>query len=192
MLNKEEIQEKIREYKIEDYLATIGSIPVKSSAIRDTYLCPIHDERTGSFMVYKDDDKDRYKCFGCGVSGDIINLISECDKISLREAFFRVVGNIEYSATSYIDRYIAKIEEEKNPEESIDNLNLKFTLLCKNFLKTVNKDKEYCKKIDKFYNLIDRYTIVNDISSLEKGYEKISEEIFPNLVKEYEEQNQFT
>lgn len=34
--------------------------------------CPIHDDTTPSFRVY---DSIRFKCFGCGASGDVLELI---------------------------------------------------------------------------------------------------------------------
>ncbi|NCZ86935.1 MAG: DNA primase, partial [Actinobacteria bacterium] len=36
-------------------------------------LCPFHAEKTGSFNVR--DETGRYKCFGCGASGDVFTFI---------------------------------------------------------------------------------------------------------------------
>lgn len=37
-------------------------------------LCPFHQEKTASFTIYTDDQgAERYKCFGCGKSGDHID-----------------------------------------------------------------------------------------------------------------------
>src|SRR3990167_8163608 len=33
--------------------------------------CPLHQERTPSFCV--DREKQRFKCFGCGVGGDVVD-----------------------------------------------------------------------------------------------------------------------
>ena len=38
-------------------------------------LCPFHDEKTPSFNV--DGHKQRYHCFGCGLSGDIIDFLMQ-------------------------------------------------------------------------------------------------------------------
>src|SRR6056297_1305404 len=37
--------------------------------------CPFHEERTPSFYVVP--DKGFYKCFGCGVSGDVFKFLQE-------------------------------------------------------------------------------------------------------------------
>ena len=34
--------------------------------------CPFHSEKTASFHLYR----QRYRCFGCGVSGDVVDLVA--------------------------------------------------------------------------------------------------------------------
>ncbi len=46
--------------------------------------CPFHDERTASFIVSP--EKNIYKCFGCGVSGDALKFLQEYKKLSFIEA----------------------------------------------------------------------------------------------------------
>ena len=57
---------------------------LKSGKKSEIGLCPLHNEKTPSFHVYKDDN--RYKCFGCGKSGDAIQLIREVEKIDFTDA----------------------------------------------------------------------------------------------------------
>ncbi len=40
--------------------------------------CPLHEDTSPSFVVYKNDDK--YRCFGCGSKGDAIDFIRELKK----------------------------------------------------------------------------------------------------------------
>src|SRR5918996_2438261 len=47
-------------------------------------LCPFHGEKTPSFHVYG--DKGFFKCFGCGVGGDVIKFVELHDKISFPDA----------------------------------------------------------------------------------------------------------
>ena len=47
-------------------------------------LCPFHGEKTPSFHVYG--DKGFFKCFGCGVGGDVIKFVELYDKVSFPEA----------------------------------------------------------------------------------------------------------
>ena len=46
--------------------------------------CPFHHEKSPSFHV--EEDKGRYHCFGCGVSGDIIKFQMETQNMSFPEA----------------------------------------------------------------------------------------------------------
>lgn len=46
--------------------------------------CPIHGEKTPSFIVTP--AKNIFKCFGCGVGGDAIQFVMEHEKISFAEA----------------------------------------------------------------------------------------------------------
>lgn len=56
----------------------------KSGAARYTGLCPFHSEKTPSFSVHA--GHQFYKCFGCGVSGDVIKFVQEIEGISFYEA----------------------------------------------------------------------------------------------------------
>lgn len=47
-------------------------------------LCPLHKERTPSFTIFLNDN--RWYCFGCNHSGDIINLVRELQGLSFLEA----------------------------------------------------------------------------------------------------------
>jgi len=47
-------------------------------------LCPFHKEKTASFSVTP--GKGLYKCFGCGVSGDVIGFVVKHDKLSFPAA----------------------------------------------------------------------------------------------------------
>jgi DNA primase len=47
-------------------------------------LCPFHQEKTGSFSVNQ--PRQWYKCFGCGVSGDVLTFVMEIDGLTFPEA----------------------------------------------------------------------------------------------------------
>ena len=66
----------------------IGSVfdvpPARDSSDRASYLCPIHNEKTPSFVWYKKDN--RYHCFGCQAHGDVIDLSMKIHGFSFKEA----------------------------------------------------------------------------------------------------------
>ncbi len=47
-------------------------------------LCPFHQEKTGSFNVNQ--ARQFYKCFGCGVGGDVLKFVQEIDGLTFPEA----------------------------------------------------------------------------------------------------------
>jgi len=47
-------------------------------------LCPFHEEKTPSFHIYS--EQNRFKCFGCGRGGDVINFVEELQDLSFIEA----------------------------------------------------------------------------------------------------------
>ncbi|MGN8512489.1 DNA primase [Helicobacter pylori] len=56
--------------------------------------CPFHDERSASFMVSQ--EKNIYKCFGCGVGGDAFQFLQEFKKISFTEAIEEIASMYNY------------------------------------------------------------------------------------------------
>ncbi len=56
----------------------------KSGANRFTGLCPFHNEKTGSFTV--NTAKQRYYCFGCHATGDVVHFVMEMEHVSFYEA----------------------------------------------------------------------------------------------------------
>jgi DNA primase len=59
-------------------LKRVGSTP------RYMGLCPFHNEKTPSFSVHM--SHQFFKCFGCGVGGDVIKFVMEIERISFVEA----------------------------------------------------------------------------------------------------------
>ncbi|HEY1977822.1 MAG TPA: DNA primase [Candidatus Baltobacteraceae bacterium] len=47
-------------------------------------LCPFHSEKTPSFHVHP--DRGFFKCFGCGVGGDVITFLQKLENVAFAEA----------------------------------------------------------------------------------------------------------
>lgn len=54
------------------------------SSVRYMGLCPFHTEKTPSFSVHG--AFQFYKCFGCGVGGDVIKFVMEIERLTFYEA----------------------------------------------------------------------------------------------------------
>lgn len=75
--------EELKKIPIETVLPQ-GLIKEYSQNNRTKYKCPLHNEKTASFVIYK--DTNSFHCFGCGKGGSIIDLVMYLEKIPLAEA----------------------------------------------------------------------------------------------------------
>lgn len=79
----QEIIEEVRSHS--DIVEVIGSyVKLKRSGSGYVGLCPFHSEKTPSFSVSA--SRQMYKCFGCGVGGNVITFIMEYENYSFTEA----------------------------------------------------------------------------------------------------------
>src|SRR5579864_3068310 len=70
-----------------DIVKTIGEyVRLKRTGTTGRYmgLCPFHTEKTPSFNVNA--TMQRFKCFGCGLGGDVFTFVMEIERISFFEA----------------------------------------------------------------------------------------------------------
>jgi DNA primase len=73
--------------------------------------CPFHSEKTPSFSV--NEDIQRFKCFGCGVSGDVINFIEKIEGIDFPKAVEIAANRAGVEIKKESNPYLDKIGKEK-------------------------------------------------------------------------------
>lgn len=67
-----------------DVVDIVGKyVQLKQAGKNFSGLCPFHSEKTPSFIVSP--ELQRYKCFGCGETGDIFNFIQKVENIDFPE-----------------------------------------------------------------------------------------------------------
>lgn len=77
---KEEIRQRLDLVEIiQEYVALK---PAGSHALKA--LCPFHQEKTPSFHVSR--DKQIWRCFGCGVGGDVFSFVMQMEGVDFPEA----------------------------------------------------------------------------------------------------------
>lgn len=69
---KEKNQFNIQEIKLKPIEEILNSFGIK---YKKKCLCPLHDERTPSFIIFK--KTNTWKCFGCGKGGDNITFVKQ-------------------------------------------------------------------------------------------------------------------
>ena len=68
----------------------IAGLQLYKKGDRYTGLCPFHEEKTPSFTIF---ENGRFRCFGCGASGDGVDLVAQAMNIPLKEAAFLIAKN---------------------------------------------------------------------------------------------------
>ncbi|MDD3821825.1 MAG: DNA primase [Bacilli bacterium] len=72
-----------------DIVDIIGEyIPLTKKGRNFFGICPFHEENTPSMSVSK--EKQIYKCFGCGASGNVITFVMSYEKMSFPEAIYKL------------------------------------------------------------------------------------------------------
>ena len=61
-----------------------GYTPLKKAGRSFKGLCPFHQEKTPSFVVFP--DSQNFHCFGCGKGGDLFTFYMEIERVDFREA----------------------------------------------------------------------------------------------------------
>lgn len=97
------------------YDVAIGYMELKKISGQYKGKCPFHEEKTPSFTITK--DKKKYKCFGCGETGDSISFLMKHDKLSYPEAIKKLADKYfieipEYSKKREIKKPVAPIKKD--------------------------------------------------------------------------------
>ena len=82
MIPQEYIQEVVRRNDIEEVVGQYVQLRRRGRTLSG--LCPFHNEKTPSFVVYP--DTQSFYCFGCGAAGDVINFVRKYNNLSYVEA----------------------------------------------------------------------------------------------------------
>ncbi len=84
-----EFIDRVREAS--DVVAVVGEhVRLKRAGRTWKALCPFHTEKTPSFTVNQ--DRQIFKCFGCGEGGDVFRFVMEFEKLSFPEAIETLAG----------------------------------------------------------------------------------------------------
>jgi DNA primase len=68
-----------------DIVSVVSEVtPLKKAGTSWKGLCPFHQEKTPSFVVYQ--DKGIFKCFGCGVGGDVVKFVQLQQQLGFPDA----------------------------------------------------------------------------------------------------------
>ena len=90
-------------------------VKLKKKGKNYSACCPFHNEKTPSFSVSQ--EKQFYHCFGCGVSGNVINFVMEHDRLEFVETIEELAGHlgleIPYEKSSFNNNNYPSVSQEK-------------------------------------------------------------------------------
>ena len=104
-----------------DIVKIVGDyVKLRKAGANFVGLCPFHQEKTPSFSVHP--VKQIFKCFGCGVAGDVFKFVMLIDSLTFPEALRRVAekvgvrleeraGDETYDANSKLRAALMKLHE---------------------------------------------------------------------------------
>ncbi|VEU81675.1 DNA primase [Mycoplasmopsis arginini] len=102
MSNKQNIWEYVLSKS--DIVSIISDyVPLTKKGKNYVACCPFHDEKTPSFSVSP--EKNIFKCFGCGKSGNVIKFVEYKDNVSALEATRRLAEKQALNISQYKDFY---------------------------------------------------------------------------------------
>ncbi|MBL7770168.1 MAG: DNA primase [Flavipsychrobacter sp.] len=119
-----------------DIIDVVGSyVKLKKRGTNYLGLCPFHNEKTPSFTVSA--NKEIYKCFGCGKSGNTISFLMEHEKFSYVEALRWLANryNIEVEETEVSD-------EKRQQLQAADSLYILNNFAQQYFSRILMEDEE--------------------------------------------------
>ena len=128
-------EDVIRKIKEQNDIVDVISERVKLKRIGRNYtgLCPFHNEKSPSFSVSQ--DKQIYKCFGCGEAGNVISYIMKDRNVSFPEAA-RVLAD---RANISIEIESEGNNEQKDMHKKMHNINVE---AARYFYDNLRKDKK--------------------------------------------------
>ncbi len=110
---------QIREIKdANNIVEVIGErIKLEASAINFRACCPFHNEKTPSFFV--NPGLQRYRCFGCGANGDVLDFLQNFDGVTFYEALKTLADRCGIALKEF-----AKTKDDEEHEKLLEILSL--------------------------------------------------------------------
>lgn len=95
-----DVFEKARQSTSLPDLAASYGLKLKKSGAEFQALCPFHSEDTPSFSIFIGKDRvQRYKCFGCGAHGDVIDFVQGMKNCTRKQAL-EIIGLGEFTIST--------------------------------------------------------------------------------------------
>lgn len=140
-----------------DIIEIIGErIELKRGGRNWRGLCPFHGEKTPSFFV--SEEMQRYKCFGCGETGDVYNFLEKYEGMTFNEALQSLADRAGIALKEYQP---SAADEQRHQHLEILNLAKEYYHYLLTEHKAGQKARHYLK---------DRGTTLDSLKLFQIGY----------------------
>lgn len=113
----DEIEEIKRKIDIVEFISSY--LTLKKAGANYRALCPFHTEKSPSMMISP--EKQIFKCFGCGESGDVISFVMKMENLEFREALEMLANRAGVKLEKY--RQSANYQQEKDQKTKLFEIN---------------------------------------------------------------------
>lgn len=108
-LTRDEIDQIRSRSNIVDIISSY--IPLEKAGNNYKAVCPFHDDTNPSLSVNQ--DKQIFKCFACGVGGNVFTFVRDYEEISYIEAVIKVADMVGIDLSDYnLNNYQPKLDDE--------------------------------------------------------------------------------
>lgn len=115
MIPKSDIDHLKQNASILDVASSMGISVQKNGSIYKG-CCPLHNEKTPSFVIYP--NSNRFVCFGCGETGNAIDLVLKIKRCTFIEAVKYVAETVNYE----LQEDYQETEEDKNRRAKAESI----------------------------------------------------------------------
>ena len=161
-----------------DIVEVISSyLPLNKKGRNYFGLCPFHDDTNPSMSISS--EKQIYKCFVCGASGNVFNFVMDYEHLSFPETIGLLAKRYNMEGEFNLKREVSKYEpfyEIMNIASKFyqNNLNSKEGLKAREYLKNRNLDSETIKEFEIGLSLPSRDTLTNLLISKGNTLEQLN------------------
>lgn len=182
MSNNYVISKIVQDQLVTEYLASKNIFPTFSGGDKWMYNCPSkdHNDSDPSFSVFTIDGKQYFKCFGCGIKGDILNLYMLLEDMDMKSAINALGGDLGYTYDDELKYNMSKLESDSPENGSIDikkmnEINFWISRRCYMHLSKYGFDDYEVQFIKRIYKKINHYIYTLNSEKLKYWYENLYE-----------------
>lgn len=169
-LSTEEINEIRASVNIVDIISSY--MPLTKRGKNYFGVCPFHDDRDPSLSV--SEEKQIYKCFSCGESGNVFNFVMEYDNVSFYESLQKIAasGGVKLNIQTFTPTYNknTKLYEIYNVSQMFyqNNINTEYGGQARTYLSRRQIDDDIIKEFGIGLSLKENDILTNLL--IQKGF----------------------